>query len=221
MRLKITLVYATLLLCLSAAAQMEEGQTASSSNDTAEHVKYSGWALTYSPSALINIYTGVQFGVERSLESNKFLELEAAYLLKNGGGSELYRSGYRFKLGYKVITEQDVLLSTVLYFRKTFHQHREEVIRQSEFIEEIEYRKTKTLIGPTMGVGHSSYFSNRLNLQTSILFGPGIYKVKVYDYPEDAEQIRLLLFQGYSDEGNYFYPILGFSIKLIYRLGLR
>ncbi len=221
MRLNLAILCATLLLGLSAGAQDKKGPQESSSDEFRENVLYNGWGITYSPSAIANVFTGVQFGVEKLLDTNQFLEFEAAYLLKTRGGSELYKSGYRFKLGYKFIKEQNVLISTVIYFRKTFHQHKEEVIRQSEFIEEIEYSKTKTLIGPTMGIGRSSYLSKRLSLENSIIFGPGFYKVRVYNFPDDAEQIRERLFQGYSDEGNYSYPIIGFSLKLVYRLCLQ
>ena len=219
MSLRVAILYTMLLLSLSGYAQVVSEPDFYSSKNNRENLHFNGWALTYSPSAFLNNFPGIQFGVEKSISQNNFLEFEAAYLYKIRGTTELSKTGYRFKLGYKLVSRENFLFSTVLYFRKTFHQHREEVLRQDEFLQEIEYRKTKTLIGPTIGIGRTNDLADRLHLETSLLFGPGLYKVRVYDYPEDAEEIREGFFGGYRNEGNYYYPIIGFSLKLVYRLG--
>jgi len=109
--------------------------------------------LDIKTSALLNNFISIQMGIERTLDYNKFVEFEAAYIPKQLGSAELYKSDYRLKLGYKYRYDHNFLVSLTLYIRKTFHQHIEIVIRQNMFNQELEFRKTKTMIGPALGLG--------------------------------------------------------------------
>jgi len=219
-----------LLLCsFSLSAQKDTTGVIMIGDNSSEFVNYNGWAITYSPSALVNLFSAVQFGVERQIDINQYVELEAAYIPKLAGDSELYKTGYRIKLGYKKSWKKhkrrrnvfkNRLFTTTLYFRKSFHQHRENVIRQGDFIQEIEYSKTKTLIGPAFGFGTTKSLGDRLGLEASFLIGPGLYLVRVYDFPDDAERLTIPFFEGFSQERNYLYPIAGFTFKLKYRIGI-
>jgi len=219
-RIALGLLFSGLVLTLSAQnSRTEEIQdTSIKSEEPVSYNNSEGWALTYSPSALFNLFRGVQFGIEKCIAPNKFIELEAAYIPKQSGNVELFKSGYRVKLGLKQRTKSNFLLSGTLYLRKSFHQHREEVTVLNQFIQELEYRKTKTLIGPTLGLGYSKYFSERLGLEMSLIGGLGFYKVEIFDLPETAREAWTGWFSGYRDEGMYYYLIAGGSFKLKYKL---
>lgn len=221
-RLFISLILSVAFLSAVVGQNQENTNTFQSAHSRKDSVSLNnskGWALTYSPSALINSFIGVQFGVEKCLAPNKFLELESAYIFKQAGNAELYKYGYRVKLGYKMRSKNNFLLSGTLYLRNTIHQHREEVIIANQFIQELEFRKTKTLIGPAIGLGYSDYITERIGIEASLLGGLGIYLVKVNGLPVNATEAWTGWFLGYTNPGRYYYPIVGVSFKLKYKLG--
>jgi len=186
-------------------------------------------AITYSPSAIVNVFSGIQFGVEKNIGFNnkktfeRFLEFEAAYIPRQDqfipeGRSEKYKEGFRFKLAYKVVNKANLVFLTTIYVRSSFHTHIGDVIREGGYLENMKYRKSKTLIGPTFGLGYSEYFNSRWGIEMAANAGFGMYMVRFHDFPEDGIE-RWQPIWGYNNDRNYLYLILGLSIKVKYRLG--
>lgn len=197
------------------------GLSNGSSQTSQDSISY-GWNITFSPSAFVNTFSGIQFGLERDFKNNSLLELEAAYIPKQTSSRELYKNGHRIKLGYKKYLGKNLVIAGTLYYRRTRHEFvKEEVLRHGAFFQEIDYHKTKTLIGPTIGYG---YFwplgSSRFGLELIFNFGIGFYAVRNFDYPADAEDFSegRLYTNGYHAEDNYAYTIYGTSVKLKYSI---
>lgn len=179
----------------------------------------SHWNLTYSPSALANTFSGLQFGVERYFSDVGGLELEGAYIFPTAGTHELSKSGIRGKLGFKMKTNSRLIFLLTIYYRRTVHEHDEQVARfDFSYFERMKFQKTKTLLGPTFGLGTVQPVNDRLTFEGGMNVGFGNYRVKSIGLPDDAEEVDFNWF-GYQDAGSYGYLILGLSIKLKYRLG--
>jgi len=181
-----------------------------------------GWNITFSPSAFVNTFSGIQFGLERDFSNNSFLELEFAHIPKQSSNIELYKAGKRVKLGYKKYLGNNVIMAFTLFYRKTEHEfEKQEVLRHGAFYQEIDYYKTKTLIGPTFGYGYLwPIGTSRFSFEMIFNYGIGFYAVRNFDFPTDAEDFSegRFLSNGYHAEGNYAYFILGTSLKLKYNL---
>ena len=178
------------------------------------------WNLTYSPSALVNTFVGIQFGVERYFSGAGGVELEGAYIVPTLGTYALSKSGFRAKLGFKLKTRTSLVTLFTFYYRRTVHDHDDRVARfDFAYFERYSFKKTKTLFGPTFGLGTVQSFSDRLSFEGGVNIGLGRYVVRNIGLPEDAEEVEFNFF-GYQDPGSYIYPIIGLSLKLKYRLGV-
>lgn len=176
------------------------------------------WYITYSPSAFLNAFPAVQFGFEKVISDRRTIELEVAKMLNLPPSTEddfdtTIESGYRLKLGYKRRKNTSRLLLLTLYLRHTTADINDWVTRADDAYEErINYRKTKTLIGPTFGFGKIYNTRGILKVEFAANMGLGIYQVKD-DLPPDAREPDRL-FAVYQNPGDYLYPIIGVSLKL-------
>jgi len=188
--------------------------------------------ITYSPSALLNLFPGIQFGIEKFIAQDQTLELEVARLIpisfETTPAREDFRlednsrlenkDGLRVKLGYKkYITPKLIILGTV-YYRKTYHDFEEwAFIEQGNFEQLIDYNSTKTLLGPTIGFGFSNGIKGSFYFETAVNIGLGAYTVERNDVNEDVIP-RSIFGDLYHPSGNYAYPIIGLSFKIKYGL---
>ena len=184
--------------------------------------------ITFSPSAFINLAPGVQLGIEKYISHDMTIELEGARLLtttftsNNSRGNDAPRmevkNGTRIKLGFKkYFSERGIFLAT-LYFRKTNHDFEEWIFQEEQnFSQLINYKSTKTLIGPTIGIGLSSILRNSFHLETAINIGLGTYEVRQSEVPEGITP-EVIWGNIYHSTGDYVYPIIGLSLKFKYCL---
>jgi len=166
------------------------------------------WSVTYSPSALVNTMPGIQFGIEKKLNSKSAFELEYA---------RIFDGGFRTAIDGSARKKKRMFLVT-FYYRHTDHVYDRWVFRfDNPYQEKLEYRKTKRMIGPAVGWGTARTISGPLKFETSLSIGAGRYDVKIHDLPEDAREEEIF-FDLYSNPGTYLYPIIGFSFKLKYEI---
>ncbi len=179
------------------------------------------WAITFSPSAFLNNLSGVQFGIEKTLNDRNSIELEGARIFRQPANVALYKEGYRVKLGFKRrFSEKTIFLSTI-YFRKSNHHYNDWVWRfNNTFFQRINYTKERTLIGPTLGIGFIETDWNPFHFEFAVNLGVGIYYVRNKDVPEDVEEVPPT-WAFYHDPNNYPFPIIGISMKLKYAFGER
>lgn len=183
--------------------------------------------ITYSPSALLNIFPGIQFGIEKFIANDITLELEVARLIPisternfraNGLSRFEMKSGYRVKLGFKKFIKSRLLILGTIYYRNTDHNFEEWVFReQGRFEELINYNSTKRLIGPTVGFGFTNKIKNSFYYETAVNIGLGSYKVTQTGVPEDVI-MEDEIFTTYRNPGDYLFPIIGLSFKIKYGL---
>ena len=179
-----------------------------------------GWTFNISPSALVNIYPGIQVGIESGIKSIGYLEFEGAYLIPVQNTANSKRSGVRFKLGYKIPHSKKWSTNLILFYRHTFHDRRENFSRfDGLFQEYIEFKKSKRLIGPSLGFSGTSSVNKNSYTEYGFSVGMGQYKVVNQDVPSDAKQRSgIRLFRIYEDPGTYWFPILSIQVK--YKFGL-
>lgn len=181
--------------------------------------------VTFSPSAFLNLFPGVQVGLERFIAEDKTIEFEFARLLSTNQQTNLRgnqsprletKNGIRIKLGYKkFISSRGIFLAT-LYYRDTKHDFNEWVFRdEGRFEQLIDYSSTKRLLGPTLGLGLSNKLKNSFYIETAINAGLGLYQVRLSEIPEGVF-LNEQTFELYHRTGDNLYPIIGFSLKLKY-----
>jgi len=183
--------------------------------------------VTFSPSAFINFFPGVQFGIEQFVADDKTIEFEFARLLRinqeaNTNGNQLPRleekNGFRMKLGFKKFISRRAIFLATLYYRNTKHDFEEWVFRDGGSFEQlINYKTTKSLLGPTVGLGLSNKLKNSFYIETAINLGLGLYQVRQSELP-DGVFLDGRFLEGYHRTGEYAYPILGLSLKFKYGL---
>ena len=186
--------------------------------------------LTVSPSAIFNVHPGLQVGFEKVINENRAFEIEAARLydlsINSGPFIEDLSSGYRVKVGYKIRDfdkkyfflsnhrkfEKSIILFSI-YYRHINHDIVDWVLRANSYEQKINYQKTKTLLGPTIGWGFVNNIVGKLKLESALNLGLGWYHVQLHNFPSDGE-IENTGLDLYFDPGHYLYPIIGISLKL-------
>lgn len=174
--------------------------------------------FSVSPSAFINVYPGLQVGVEKKVFSRDYLELEVAYLFPVKNNSDFRTSGYRIKAGYKVQNLVPDLRTTFIFFyRQTSGDRVEDFSRFDDlFFQQVDFRKTKSLIGFTVGLLKELEYDD-WQMQFGFSAGPGRYIVADKDVPVESEQISgIPVFSVYELEGTYFFPIISVQWKLLF-----
>ena len=101
-----------------------------------------------------------------------------------------------------------------MFYRKVFFTKTARFWRYDFlYTEEIEYKQTKTLIGPALGF---TYTTDRkgINFEYGASLGLGNYKVVNEGIPEDAEEDEFNFFNFYNRDGNYAFLIISAHFKL-------
>ena len=173
-----------------------------------------------SPSAFINIYPGIQMGIEKGIYPNFNIELEGAYLFPVSSNSDLSRHGYRIKLGLKYFVSNESSLNFILFYRRVFHDRVDDFSRFNDaFFQTFEYQKSKLLIGPTIGTTNHISLSEKIMMEVGASAGIGRYKVTNQGVPVDARIANDFgLFSWYENEGNYNFIILSMQVKFKFEL---
>ncbi len=195
------------------------------SQDTLAHRR--NWGITWSYSALLNEYPGLQFGIEKRLGKHTMLQSELAYLYQID--TDFYPhafKGFRFKNGIKYMKmEHQGYLNTRwyvvanLFIRYTSENKTEDLRRlDGAYFERLSYTRTRFLIGPAVGFGTEQYSLDRFIIQTGFSFGYGYMKVVADGLPDDANPGRTRVFEEYDRTGNHLYPIFSLSAKIIFAL---
>jgi len=73
----------------------------------------SDWSITFSPSAFVNEFSGIQFGLEKRFNERWATELEFAYIFPqviSPTDDEVQKEGYRAKLG---VTSAGLMVSSI------------------------------------------------------------------------------------------------------------
>jgi len=183
--------------------------------------------ITFSPSAFLNVFPGIQFGIEKFIGAEETIEFEVARLLtvdfesserQNENTRFETKNGVRFKFGYKKFLSTRGIFLATLYYRKTNHDFEEWVfIDQGRFEQLINYSSTKRLLGPTIGFGLTNKLKNSFYIETAVNLGIGSYEVQQTGVP-DGVILNDRIFEGYHRSGDYYYPIIGLSLKIKYGL---
>ena len=174
--------------------------------------------FSVSPSAFINVYPGLQVGVEKKVFGKDFVELEVAYLFPVKNNLDFRTSGYRLKAGYKVQNLVPDLRTTFIFFyRQTSADRIEDFSRFDDlFFQQIDFRKTKRLLGFTVGLLKELEYDG-WQMQFGFSAGPGRYTVTDKDVPVQSEQVSgIPVFSVYELEGTYFFPIISIQWKLLF-----
>lgn len=176
--------------------------------------------FSFSPSAIVNIYPGIQVGLDKRISALSFLELEGAYLPPVRDNQNDIRDGYRIKLGFKKYASEkkDHMLSVILFHRKTLSDRSEEFSRFDDaYFQRYDFTKTKTLYGLTLGYLRALELFNT-PFQIGLSVGPGLYIISDGDtIPEDAVQwTGVPLFSIYERERRAFYPVTSVQAKFLF-----
>ncbi len=203
-----------LIICTALSSALFSQRNKSMNKDT-----LSDWCITFSPSALVNEFSGLQFGVEKRLSPRWLTELEIAYIFPQDISSnveELSKEGYRVKLGFKRQRYKNLHFLWNFYFRRTQHNYRSTFNRFGGLFRQIiDYSGTKTLIGPTFGCAWDLPFGKRFRVELGASTGFGIYIRSQEDLPIDTDEF---FFGGgdwfsFSNSGEDLYPILALHAK--------
>lgn len=187
------------------------------------------WSITFSPSAFLNEFAGIQFGVEKRFSQKWATELEYAYIFPQGPGAlfgddtspEIKKKGFRLKLGIKKRAGKNFHLLLTLYLRKTLHDHSDTFSRfGGQFEQILDYQVTKTLIGPALGFVWDKPLGQKFGFELGGSSGIGNYNRKSTELPADVESLIIGegFVPGFSNNGDDLYPILAFHMKLKFRL---
>lgn len=189
------------------------------------------WSITFSPSALLNQFSGIQFGIEKRFSNRWAAELEYAYIFPQDipglffdNNDELQKSGFRGKLGVKRRRHKGLHFLFTLYLRRTVHDMRTNFSRfDGAFNEVIDYQTTKTLIGPAFGISWELPFGKRIIFDLGGSTGFGNYRVRRSELPSDAVEFNDLFADedfggGFNGDGDNLYPILALHVKIKFRL---
>ncbi len=196
-----------------------------SAQDTLAHRR--DWGITWSYSALLNEYPGLQFGIEKRLGKYTMLQSDLAYLYQID--TEFYPhdfQGFRIKNGIKYMNMEHQGYLNIRWYvvanlliRYTSENKTEDLRRlDGAFFQRLSYTRSRFLIGPAIGFGTEQYSLDRFIIQTGFSFGYGYMKVVADGLPDDANPGRTRVFQEHDRTGNHLYPIFSLSTKIIFAL---
>ncbi len=178
------------------------------------------WSLTFSPSAFVNEFPGIQFGIERKIKRFA-IEIEGAYLTDKLSDTRMFTNGYRVKLGIKYSLYNALNINLIGFYRQTYHDESETFSMFSgAYFQEIAFQREKRMIGPTLGCTYKKNLWKNLSIEVGGSTGLGSIKVTQADIPEFAEQITslndALFFNEFNEPGTFRYLILSGQAKIKY-----
>ncbi len=175
-----------------------------------------GLKIGITPSALVNVYPGIQLNVTYGWNEKFQIENEWAYLIKIDPKTEGFRT--RFLLKYYVHSRLFVAMG--YHHRKTSSNRIETFSRfNNSFNQIIEYKLEKVMNGIPLMIGTTGDISTKISYDLAFGFGIGKILVTEPGVPEDAELVNdTSVFEPYSTSGKYNFPLLIANFKVQYKL---
>jgi hypothetical protein len=179
---------------------------------------YNRLTLGFTPSALFNSYSGIQFNLDARLTKKFKTTFETGYIFNSLYSDKA--SGYRIKFGIEFMVYQHKKAAFIMGINKilrTVNEERSNIVNHPEnYTEKILFDRHKVLHGVQLSFGEIYKISDKIRY--SFMLGIGLGNLDVADSKEFPRENRDFLNFGYSFPGNYFYPVFSSNIKFMYSI---
>lgn len=187
-------------------------------NAQTETFIYDRLTIGFTPSALLNPFSGLQLNMDIRLHNKLKTTLEGGYIF-NSIHSEK-SSGYRIKFGVEFIVFQYRNSAMILGLNKIIRNVKEEqfeiIYHPERYSEKKYFQRSKVLNGVQVCFGEIYKLNNKLRL--SFMIGIGAGNLVVTESEDFANNNWDPIIFGYNSPGNYFYPVVSSNIKFMYSI---
>lgn len=179
---------------------------------------YDRFTIGYTPSALLNPFSGLQINLDWGLHKKLKTTFEAGYIFNSIYSKKSL--GYRIKYGVEFIVYQYRSSAIVIGINKIIRNINEEqfeiIYHPESYSEKKYFERSKMLKGVQVCFGEIYKINNKLRL--SFMIGIGAGNLVVSDSEEFENNNWESFFIGYNRPGDYFYPVVSSNIKFMYSI---
>ncbi len=190
--------------------------------------KNSSLRVFITPSAIFNVYPGLQGGLEYKINNDWSVFAEFGAVLpakfKFNELDNFQSSGYRIKGSVRKKIYKTFFLELNYYHRRVENSINTEFFRYNRlFIQEMNYRVENVLNGLALTAGVEIKMGNKWLWDVGGGIGPGIQKRMYSDLPQDVEMVdRSFWWTSHNyrvtDIENEFFPLLVLNVRLKYMI---
>jgi len=181
------------------------------------------YSIGISPSALLNVYEGVQISQDLRIAKGINLTLESAYIFSSSFYVDRKIEGVRLRPGIELLVNhrgEDALAIGLFYLKRYIKEDFSYLVKyfDYDFVRKVPVVKIKDLSGFGMNLDFKNKLTDRFRIDFGFGFGLGTLSIRDEIVDGDNRELKYKGWFVYDSVGKSFLPIVFFNINISYAI---
>jgi len=181
------------------------------------------YSIGISPSALLNVYEGVQISQDLRISKGINLTLESAYIYSSSFYVDRKIEGIRLRPGIEFLvnnSEEDALAIGLFYLKRYIKEDFSYLVKyfDYDFVRKVPVVKIKDLSGLGMNLDFKNKLTDRFRIDFGFGFGLGTLSIRDEIVDGDNRELKYQNWFVYDSIGKSFLPIVFFNVNISYAI---